>query len=31
MNIHSQALAVEQIEEGRNQFIRSQISGFGLR
>ena len=31
MNIHTQALTGEQIEEGREQFIRSQLSGFGLR
>ncbi len=31
MNIHANALVGEQIEEGRDQFIRSQLSGFGLR
>ena len=31
MNIHAQALVGEQIEEGRDQLIRSQLAGFGLR
>ena len=31
MNIHAHVLAGEQIEEGRDQLIRSQLAGFGLR
>ena len=31
MNIHTHAFVGEQIEEGRDQFIRSQLSSFGLR
>ena len=31
MNIHAHALAAEQIDEGRDQLIRSQLAGFGLR
>ena len=31
MNIQAQALVGEQIDEGRDQLIRSQLAGFGLR
>ena len=31
MNIHAHALVGEQIEDGRDQLIRSRLAGFGLR